>query len=133
MNKILRTIAFVFAASLYSVSASAQSTTTSDDAAGDQTYFDFQVDQAVKVRVNRAPSYPEHLRIAHIDGQVLVQFVVDERGVAEMNTFKVIKTTNPDFAEAVRRAISNTAYSPAEIRGRRVKQLVQQPFIFNAR
>ncbi|CAN5867240.1 hypothetical protein BH11GEM2_BH11GEM2_23120 [soil metagenome] len=86
----------------------------------------------MKIRVNRAPAYPEHLRNANIDGQVLVQFVVDDRGNAEMNTFKVIKATNNDFADAVRRAISNTAYSPAEIRGRRVKQLVQQPFTFNA-
>lgn len=132
MNRILRSIAFVFAASLYSVAASAQSTSsTSPDA--DQTYFDFQVDQAARVRVNHPPIYPEGLRSAHIDGQVLVQFVVDERGSAEMSTFKVVKTTNQEFAEAVRRAISNTAYSPAEIRGKAVKQLVQQPFVFNAR
>jgi len=130
MTRILRTIVFLLAASFYAVPAFAQSTSTSDDA--DPTYFDFQVDQAVKIRVNRAPAYPEHLRAAHIDGQVLVQFVVDERGAAEMSTFKVVKTTNQDFAEAVRRAVSSTSYSPAEIRGRRVKQLVQQPFIFNA-
>jgi TonB family protein len=133
MNRIFRTIAFLFAASLYAVSASAQSTSTSSDDNSDPTYFDFQVDQAVKIRVNRAPAYPENLRSAHIDGQVLVQFVVDERGAAEMSTFKVIKATNPEFAEAVRRAISSTAYSPAEIRGKHVKQLVQQPFVFNAR
>ena len=132
MTRILRAIAFIFAVSLHSVAASAQSSSSPTDDAADQTYFDFQVDQAVKVRVSRAPAYPEHLRAAHVDGQVLVQFVVDERGAADMNTFKVVRTTNPDFSEAVRRAISNTAYSPAEIRGRRVKQLVQQPFIFNA-
>ena len=132
MNRILRTIAFLFAASLYSAAASAQST-SSHAGDEDQTFFDFQVDHAVKIRVNRAPAYPENLRSAHIEGQVLVQFVVDERGTADMNTFKVVKTTSPEFAEAVRRAISNTSYSPAEIRGRAVKQLVQQPFIFNAR
>jgi len=98
----------------------------------DQTYFDFQVDQSVKIKIVRAPAYPEHLRASNIDGQVLVQFVVDERGVAEMSTFNVIKTTNSDFADAVRRATSNTAYVPAEFHGRRVKQLVQQPFTFNA-
>lgn len=127
---ILRSIALLFALSIFAVNASAQSSVNSDDA--EQTYFDFQVDQAAKVRVNRAPAYPENLRSARIDGQVLVQFVVDERGAADMNTFKVIKTTNPEFSDAVRRAISNSAYSPAEIRGRRVKQLVQQPFVFNA-
>ena len=132
MNRILGTIAFLFAASLHADPVLAQSA-SSNSGDADQTYFDFQVDRAVKIRVNRAPAYPENLRSAHIEGQVLVQFVVDERGTAEMNTFKVVKTTSPEFAEAVRRAISNTSYSPAEIRGRAVKQLVQQPFIFNAR
>ena len=130
MTRLLRSIALIFVASLFAVSASAQSVPSTDDA--DPTYFDFQVDQPVKVRVNRPPAYPDHLRVAHVDGQVLVQFVVDERGSAEMSTFKVVKSTNQDFTEAVRRAISNTAYSPAEIRGRRVKQLVQQPFVFKA-
>jgi protein TonB len=133
MPRFILTIAVVLSALLFSVAARAQSTSSPTSEEGDQTYFDFQVDQAARVRVPRAPAYPENLRSAHIDGQVLVQFVVDERGTADMNTFKVIKTTNPEFVEAVRRAISNTAYSPAEIRGRRVKQLVQQPFTFNAR
>ena len=132
MTRLLRSIAFVFAASLFSVAASAQSASSSSSDA-DQTFFDFQVDEVVKVRVRQAPSYPERLCAANIDGQVLVQFVVDERGAAEMNTFKVIKATNPEFADAVRRAVSSTAYSPAEVRGRHVKQLVQQPFTFSAR
>ena len=125
-------MAFVFAASRFSVAASAQSTSSSS-ADADQTFFDFQVDQVVRVRVKQAPSYPERLRSANIDGQVLVQFVDDERGTAEMNTFKVIKATNPEFADAVHCAISNTSYSPAVVHGRHVKQLVQQPFTFSAR
>ena len=128
MTRLLRSIAFVLIASLFAASASAQSDSNTDA----ETFFDFQVDQAVKVRVVQRPAYPERLRTANIDGQVLVQFVVDERGSAEMNTFKVIKTSNPEFADAVRRAISNTAYSPAEVRGRHVRQLVQQPFTFSA-
>jgi len=129
MTRLLRSIAFVLIASLFAASASAQSASNTDA----ETFFDFQVDQAVKVRVVQRPAYPERLRTANIDGQVLVQFVVDERGSAEMNTFKVIKTSNPEFADAVRRAISNTAYSPAEVHGRHVRQLVQQPFTFSAR
>jgi periplasmic protein TonB len=131
MTRLLRSIAFVFAASLFAVTASAQ-TASNGAPDADQTFFDFQVDQPVKVRVVHSPVYPERLRAMNVDGQVLVQFVVDESGEAQMSTFKVIKTTNPDFTDAVRRAISNTTYSPAEVRGRRVKQLVQQPFAFNA-
>jgi TonB family protein len=131
MTTLLRSIAFVFAASLFAVSASAQSASSSS-ADADQTFFDFQVDQPAKVRVVHQPVYPEQLRASHVDGQVLVQFVVNERGEAEMNTFKIVKSTQPEFAEAVRRAISNTTYSPAVVHGRSVKQLVQQPFTFNA-
>ena len=132
MSRILRSIAFIFAASFSSVVASAHTATPAPTAA-EQTFFDFQVDHEARVRVVRPPVYPEHLRAANVDGQVLVQFVVDERGVAEMNTFKVIKSTHTDFTEAVRRAISSSSYSPAEIRGHPVKQLVQQPFTFTTR
>jgi TonB family protein len=104
----------------------AQSAPSSD---ADQTYFDFQVEQAVRVRAARQPVIPERLR-SGFEGQVLVQFVVDERGVAQMNTFKILKSTDNDLNEPVRRAVTQSTYFPAEYQGRKVKQLVQQPFLF---
>src|SRR4051794_28702365 len=55
----------------------------------DQPYFEFQVEKQVAATPgNSAPRYPDMLRSANVEGEVLAQFVVDTTGRAEMNTFK---------------------------------------------
>ena len=99
----------------------------------EQTFFDFQVDQAAKVKFSRPPLYPDRPRNTNFDGQVIVQFVVDESGAAQMNTFKVLKSTDNEQSESVRRAVNGSSYFPAEFHGRKVRQLVQQQFKFSPR
>ena len=65
------------------------------------------------------------------EGTVLAQFVVDTTGRAEMNTFKVLKSDNDLFSNAVKNALQRMRFLPAEVGGRKVKQLVQQPFQFS--
>ena len=48
-----------------------------------------------------------------------------------MVTFKVLKSTNDAFTDAVKRAMPRMKFFPAEIGGRKVKELVQQPYAFN--
>ena len=99
---------------------------------GDQPYFDFQVEKPVVMAPGAAgPTYPDMLRSAGIEGTVLAQFVVDTTGRAEMNTFKVLKTDNDLFSNAVKNALQRMRFLPAEVGGRKVKQLVQQPFQFS--
>ena len=76
------------------------------------------------------PQYPEALLFSGVPGQVLAEFVVDTLGHVELDTFGVISSTNPKFTEAVQRALPDWAYAPAMLQGRRVRQLVQQPFTF---
>jgi protein TonB len=97
------------------------------------TYLDFQVEKPAKVKIAVNPSYPERLLSAKVEGEVLVQFVVDEKGVADMSSFKVIRSTNTEFTDAVKRAIRSTTFVPAENDGRKVRQIVQQPFAFSVR
>ena len=75
---------------------------------------------------NPAPDYPPILRTAGLEGAVLITFVVDTAGRVEEESLRVIETTHPQFAEAVRRWLPRTRYTPAEIHGGRVRQLVQQ-------
>jgi len=97
----------------------------------DQTYFEFQVEkQVAPAPGNPSPRYPDMLRSANVEGEVLVQFVVDTSGRVEMPTFKVLKSSHDLFTNAVRQALSTMRFYPAEIGGRKVKQLVQQPFNF---
>jgi protein TonB len=97
----------------------------------DQTYFEFQVEKpAAAVSGSQQPQYPETLRSAGIEGEVDAQFVVDTTGRADPATLKISKATNDLFSAAVRDALPGMRFNPAEIGGRRVKQLVQQPFTF---
>jgi protein TonB len=62
---------------------------------------------------------------------VLAQFVVDTLGRADMSTFHVLKSTDSLFTQAVYAALPRYQFTPAELGGRNVRQLVQMPFQFN--
>jgi TonB family protein len=97
-----------------------------------QTYFEFQVENAVTVAPgNPRPKYPTALRAANIEGEVLAQFVADTFGTADMRTFKVLKSSDDSFTDAVREALPAMRFVPALVGGHKVKQLVQMPFQFN--
>ena len=97
----------------------------------DQVYFEFQVEKPVMQAPNSAtPRYPEILKSAGVEGEVLASFEVDTTGHAVSGSFKVLKTSHELFASAVRSALPNMRFLPAEVGGRKVKQLVQQPFVF---
>jgi protein TonB len=130
MNRTIAGLVLVFAVLLSPAIAHAQDARSASSTDAEQTFFDFQVDQPVKVKWSRPPVYPERLRGANVEGQVLVQFVVDERGIAQMNTFKVLKSTDNELTTSVMRAVSAMTFYPAETQGRKVRQLVQQPFRF---
>ena len=97
----------------------------------DQPYFEFQVEKpVVPAPGNTGPRYPEMLKSANVEGTVLAQFVVDTLGRVEAGSFKVLKSDHDLFTQSVKSALANMKFLPAEVGGRRVKQLVQQPFQF---
>jgi protein TonB len=78
----------------------------------------------------RPPGYPESLRSAGIEGKVVVEFVVDERGQAVQGSIRVVQSDNDLFAAAVKAALGRLRFTPAEVGGKKVSQLVQMPFVF---
>lgn len=97
----------------------------------DQPYFEFQVEKQVRTAPGSVqPKYPEALKVAKVSGEVLAQYIVDTTGVADTRTFKVLKSDHQEFVDAVKQALPNMRFTPAEIGGHKVKQLVQQPFTF---
>jgi len=97
----------------------------------DQPYFEFQVEKQVRTMPGSPqPHYPVAMRKAGREGEVLAQYVVDTTGLADVRTFKVLKATSPEFVDAVKEGLPTMRFTPAEIGGRKVKQLVQQPFTF---
>lgn len=97
----------------------------------DQTYFDFQVEKPVSMLdESPKPKYPAVLESSGIAGEVQAQFVVGSDGRADMGSFKVLKSTNELFTQAVRTVLPRMRFSPAQIGGKPVNQLVQQSFMF---
>ncbi len=95
-----------------------------------QPFFEFQVEKPVVPNGGTTPRYPDILRSAGVEGEVLAQFVVDTSGRVEMGSFKVLRSSHDLFVAAVRQALPGMKFIPAEVGGRHVKQLVQQPFSF---
>lgn len=87
--------------------------------------------QATPLPGFRAPRYPDALRRAKVEGTVVAQYVVNADGTPDMNTFKVVKSTDPRFTRVVRQSLATMKYSPAEVDGRAVRQLVTMPFVFS--
>jgi len=98
----------------------------------DQPYFEFQVEKpVVPAPGSISPRYPDMLRQAGVEGEVLAQFVVDTTGKAEPGSLKILKSSHDMFVQSVKNALPQMKFIPAEVGGRKVKQLVQQPFTFS--
>ena len=97
-----------------------------------EPYFEFQVEKPVTPAVGSGmPRYPDMLRAAAVEGEVLAQFVVDTTGRAEVGSFKVLKSSDDLFTQSVKNALPQMRFIAAEVGGKKVKQLVQQPFTFS--
>jgi TonB family protein len=74
--------------------------------------------------------YPDAMKKARIEGDVVAEFVVDAEGRMRPGTFRVLRSTAPEFTDAVREGLRTARFYPAEVAGQKVAQLVQEPFTF---
>ena len=100
--------------------------------APDGVFLEYQVATlAAALPGSTGPQYPADLREAKVEGEVLVQFVVDTAGTVELGSFKVLRPGDARFHEAIKVALPGFRFSPARLKdGRKVRMLVQQPFAF---
>jgi TonB family protein len=121
--RLLHPIILLLACLTATIDVRAQDTT--------RTYFEFQVTKPVRQAPgSKAPRYPVELRAAGVQGEVLAQFVVDTLGQPDVKTFKVLRSSHGLLTDAVQTALPDMRFTPAEVNGRKVRQLVQQPFVF---
>lgn len=91
----------------------------------------FQVDEEVVAMAGGVqPRYPDMLRSSGTEGQVIAQFVVNEKGRADRKTFRVLSSTHALFTNSVSQALPQMRFKPAKIGGKPVSQLVEQLFVF---
>jgi len=75
--------------------------------------------------------YPAEMRAANREGEVYTMFVVDERGLVDTASFRVLRSSDPAFTAAVRAALPTMRFTPARKQGRAVRKVVEQPFTFS--
>lgn len=105
------------------------------NATGSSTGAPFQADRVEKqvafIQGSASPRYPDVLRSSGVEGQVTALFVVDSNGRVETDSVRFLRSDNRLFDDAVRAALPRMRFVPAEIGGRKVRQLVQMPFVLS--
>ena len=94
-------------------------------------YFEYQVEQPVMAAPGSpAPRYPDILKQAGVAGEVIVSFVVDTTGIADVRSLKVLRSSHQLFANSIVAALPDMRFTPALVGGKKVRQLVNEPFVF---
>lgn len=86
------------------------------------------LDNPPNARVRVSPDYPFGPRKEGIEGEVMVEFIVDERGYV-VNAF-VVSSTNRVFEESSLRAVSKWRFEPGKRDGRIVRFRMSVPLVF---
>ena len=90
-----------------------------------------EVDSAARILPGTfLPVYPDSLWTRGVDGEVRVEFVVDEDGAIEWPYFSVVSVSHPAFRDAVIAALDKATFVPAMKGRNRVRQVVQLPVRF---
>ena len=99
--------------------------------ASQAVYTADQVEDAARVTGGSViPQYPDSLWRAGVSGRVVAEFIVDAAGAIEPGSLRIVSTTHPYFAGAVRAALDEGSFRSAFLRGKPVRQIVQLPFVF---
>jgi protein TonB len=102
-----------------------------DNIVTSETFTVDQVDDPVQRTGGPPPIYPEVMRSVGIDGTVRLRFVVGTNGRVESNSIQVVSSTNKAFEPAAIKAIRESIFKPAKMRGQAVRQLVEQNIRFS--
>ena len=88
------------------------------------------VEKPPRVLRSENPRFPDALRARGLGGRVVVQFVVDTLGRAEMSEFKIVDATDSLLGDAVRAVLPRFRFTPGEAAGHKVRTMVALPFDF---
>jgi len=98
-----------------------------------QTFLEAVVDVKPAIVFLPSPEYPVQLRVKGVGGRVLVQCIVDTMGIVEPNSVKILQTPDTAFSRATIEALLQARFSPARVKGKAVRVLVNVPIDFNVK
>jgi TonB family protein len=81
----------------------------------------------------QGPRYPEIARNNNVEGDVEVEFVLREDGMADRLSVAVSKATALEFAESVLDRLPQMRFKPMELNGCPLAEIVSMPFQFRLR
>ena len=87
------------------------------------------LDNAPRARFQAAPIYPFEAKRTGTQGEVHVEFVVDERGC--VTDPRVVRSSNRMFDEATLRAVAKWQFEPGRRHGAAIKFRMTVPVMFN--
>jgi TonB family protein len=95
------------------------------------TFVAADVDRsAMASGANPKPGYPKALLYRGVEATFTTFFVVDTAGRVDVSTIKIPPSVDARFSQSVRDVLKRWHFLPAETRGHRVRQLVEQTFEF---
>jgi len=77
------------------------------------------------------PEYPRMMQQANIEGQVLLQFVVETDGHVQDATIEALASSHRAFERPARDMIMKCLFRPGRVRAAPVRVLVQMPIVFS--
>ncbi len=96
-----------------------------------QVFAEAVVDE-VPERISSPPlEYPRMMRQAGIEGNVVLQAVVDTTGRVEPGSVRVVSSTHKSFESSARSLLEKSLFRPGRVRGTPVRVLIQIPVTFN--
>ena len=98
-----------------------------------QTFLEAVVDVKPAIVFLPSPEYPVQLRVKGVGGRVLVQCIVDTMGIVEPNSVKILQTPDTAFSRATIEALVQARFTPARVKGKAVRVLVDVPIDFNVK
>jgi protein TonB len=100
-------------------------------AASHHAYDESAVDRTASPDpANPKPRYPPRMLARGLETRFVVYFVVDTSGVVDTTSVELPASVASDFMDAVTEAMARWRFVPAKLAGRRVRQMVMQPFVF---
>jgi len=103
-------------------------------AGGDSVLTVLEVDSvATRYLDSAAPAYPPDLLSKNVEGSVYTEYIVDTTGYADTASLVIVRSTHPEFTQAVREALPYMRFRPAKVGNQKVRQLVEQQFTFKIR
>ncbi|HKW12555.1 MAG TPA: TonB family protein [Gemmatimonadaceae bacterium] len=87
-------------------------------------------DTVARPRQALSPKYPDLLRSANVEGEVVLDIAIDTAGRVDPSRLKVIRSDHQLFLKSVRQAIDTTAWLPARQMGRPIQSVRRDTISF---